>query len=435
MGAFMGIYEEGMIRSELIESEKIDLANVFPKQPTIDAQEWLLLKEYILSMAPHDLSVSVQSTDTLRSYAISYPQIYLSPPSTTFVNIHHGQILIGDVHSRQLITSDDQLEPLSTIPLSNEGLVHRQVIGTETWMTLMGSFSPTDKAAGSIDKITKQGQTIRMIADLQRPVHSSYANLDDDDDLEIVICEFGKWTGALSYWDKNESGHYTRTNLTNRSGAIKSKVIDLNGDGALDIIALFGQGDEGLYKYINRGNGQFDQSPIVRFPPSWGSSNFTMFDMNGDGLEDIIYCAGDNADFPPIIKPYHGIYIYIQEKEHTFTQAEFIPLPGAYAAQPIINVEGGIDIAAISFFPDFSQDQTQSFVLLKKAGQDYKREILSYPNLGRWIVMDTGDIDDDGDTDILLGSLAFEVPDRGDLIQGWTKNGLPYILLINQETH
>jgi hypothetical protein len=47
--------------------------------------------------------------------------------------------------------------------------------------------------------------------------------------------------------------------------------------------------------------------------------------------------------------------------------------------------------------------------------------------------MDAGDIDKDGDIDLALGSLTFEVvsKSRGNLINQWIENGIPYILLEN----
>jgi hypothetical protein len=45
--------------------------------------------------------------------------------------------------------------------------------------------------------------------------------------------------------------------------------------------------------------------------------------------------------------------------------------------------------------------------------------------------MDVGDLEGDGDLDIALGSLTFEVtPDRGE-IDRWLKNKLPFLVLEN----
>ena len=41
-------------------------------------------------------------------------------------------------------------------------------------------------------------------------------------------------------------------------------------------------------------------------------------DFNKDGLKDIIYTCGDNADYSMVLKPYHGVYIFLNEGESRF---------------------------------------------------------------------------------------------------------------------
>jgi hypothetical protein len=175
----------------------------------------------------------------------------------------------------------------------------------------MGSFSPTDAPVGSIVRVPKKGNRAEILLDgLQRPVHSDWVDLNGDGRQDGVVCEFAKWTGKLAWWEQDTLGNFQPHILRNRPGAIKTYVRDFNGDHFPDIIALFGQGDEGIYQYINDGKGNFTEKCVLRFPPSWGSSAFRMVDINQDGLEDIVYTCGDNADYQPILKPYHGIRVY-----------------------------------------------------------------------------------------------------------------------------
>ena len=433
MGAFMGIYSAGFRRDSLIENEAVEKANIFPSEPIITQEEWQSIQEYVLTGAPTQLKESdLVISDTLRNFDIKFPNIYKSPPSTTYVEISNGHLYFADVHSRQLIMTDKNLKPKAVLNFPQEGIVHRMAVDNAEYITIMGSFSPTDDATGQIIKVTVNGQIQTLISDLQRPVHSSYANMDHDEDLEIIVSEFGKWTGALSYWDKDSKGNYQRKNIVSRSGAIKTQLLDYDRDGLMDVMALFGQGDEGIQVYINQGNGNFDSKSLIRFSPSYGSANILLYDLNADGLEDIIYCAGDNADFGPVVRPYHGIYIYEQQEDHSYKESQFLALPGAYAALPIRNNEGNIDIAAISFFPDYDHNSQQSFVFFMFDKGVYSRQVLPRADLGRWIVMDTGDLDNDGDQDIVLGSLAFDAPGHGQKVDEWIQNGLPFIVLNNQ---
>jgi hypothetical protein len=47
------------------------------------------------------------------------------------------------------------------------------------------------------------------------------------------------------------------------------------------------------------------------------------------------------------------------------------------------------------------------------------------------MVMDSGDPDGDGDIDVLIGAMTFEVPGRPDLVAAWKKAGIPFIFLEN----
>lgn len=434
MGAMMGVYDENLIRDSLIENKTVEDSNIFPLERIISPSDWNKLKQWYIDSAPeklnnrNDLSSDIE---ILSQYKVIYPNIYLSPPSTTYIDVSSNQLTFADANKKSIIVSDQNLNPIKQLSLSSEGTVHIQRGKNRWFLTQMGSFSPTDKALGSVSSLDlESGITNTLIDSLQRPVHSLYADFDNDGAVEIVICEFGKWTGALSYWDADANGNYQRTNLSNRSGAIKSETIDIDQDGDLDIIALFGQGDEGFKLYRNNGT-KFIEERLLRFPPSYGSATFRLYDYNHDGLADIIYCAGDNADYPPILKPYHGIYIFEQQSDYTFIQSHFLPLHGCYDAIPIESING-VDFVSISFFPDYSQEDVQSFNYLEQRedGSYVYKTIPSLSN-GRWIVSDVGDIDLDGDLDIALGSLSFEAPNHPEILENLVQNGLPYVLLEN----
>ncbi|MCO6488500.1 MAG: VCBS repeat-containing protein, partial [Phaeodactylibacter sp.] len=97
------------------------------------------------------------------------------------------------------------------------------------------------------------------------------------------------------------------------------------------------------------------------------------------------------------------------------------------------NQDGTLDIAAISFFPNFEKQPNESFFFLENDGRgNYKPHTFPQAGLGRWIVMDAGDIDQDGDEDIVLGSLAFEVIPDGGEVERWVNNGIPFVVLRNQ---
>ncbi len=113
----------------------------------------------------------------------------------------------------------------------------------------------------------------------------------------------------------------------------------------------------------------------------------------------------------------------------------FFHLNGAYNAIPgDYDLDGDTDIAAISFFPDYDKQPEQSFVFLENDGKNnFSASTIADPVQGRWIVMDVADYDRDGDDDIVLGALTFEVlNDEKKLVDKWIKNGIPFIILKNK---
>src|SRR5690606_3370496 len=93
--------------------------------------------------------------------------------------------------------------------------------------------------------------------------------------------------------------------LLNAAGAISVAVV---GD---DLIVLMAQGDERIVRIRDFASGERPVvEPIVRLPPTFGSTGLTVLDFDGDGRLDLLYAAGDNADISPIPKPYHGVYLF-----------------------------------------------------------------------------------------------------------------------------
>ncbi|HMQ48506.1 MAG TPA: VCBS repeat-containing protein [Saprospiraceae bacterium] len=442
MGYMMGIYDGQFHRDSLIEKgaggERVKAANVFPAQALLSETKWQAIVSYYLENAPDSLPhLDAVAPQPLSLFKAQFPAYFLSPPSTTLVDAFEGGIYVGDAHSQSLYVFDQKLNLQQQAKLG-QGIVSLMAFQEAFLVTLMGSFSPTDAPSGSLIALpTQAGLSPKIgIRDLQRPVHTAFGDLNGDQKTDLVIAEFGKWTGQLAWWSLNEQGSYDAHPLRSKSGAIRSVLQDMNGDKHLDIVALFGQGDEGIFVYYNDGQGRFSEKRLLAFPASYGSSYFDLFDFDGDALPDIIYTAGDNADYPPLVKPYHGIRIFKNEGEGQFREVLFYPYPGAYKAIPTdFDQDGDIDIAAISFFPDFAH-QGPGFIYLENQGDgEFSPKTFPQAAMGRWITMDASDVDQDGDTDIVLGSLAFEVvPDGGELAK-WVENGIPFVLLDNQYIH
>ena len=107
----------------------------------------------------------------------------------------------------------------------------------------------------------------------------------------------------------------------------------------------------------------------MRFPAVYGSSYFELADLNNDGVQDIVYTCGDNADYSTILKPYHGVYLFLNNGDNSFKQVYFYPIHGCYKAiARDIDKDGDIDIAAIAYYADFTNQPEEGFVYLENKG-------------------------------------------------------------------
>jgi hypothetical protein len=270
-----------------------------------------------------------------------------------------------------------------------------------------------------------------LVDSLKRPVHLAVADFDQDGDEDIVVSAFGNFTGGLYVMEKGKRG-YTRHTVHSFPGTRKTVIRDVNGDGLPDILALLAQGDEQIALFTNRGSFRFSYSILLKFPPVYGSSFFELADFNGDGHDDILYTNGDNADYSAVLKPYHGIRIFLNDGNNHFKEHWFHHLDGASMAHAAdYDKDGDLDIAAISFFPDFKRHPEQGFVYLENTGRGFNPYYTSVAASARWITMETADIDSDGDLDILAAALAFPrgVPDS--LYAEWGKKQESMLVLQN----
>src|SRR5213594_2383793 len=242
-------------------------------------------------------------------------------------------------------------------------------------------------------------QIDKLLGNLRRPVHSVAVDLNGDGREDFVVCQFGNRKGQLSWFEGRADGGFEEHVLLDRPGAIRAEVRDMNHDGRPDIVALMGQAWEGLYLFFNEGGGRFKQTTLLQQHPAWGYSYFELIDFDNDGDLDLLTTNGDNGEAAAPPKPYHGIRIYLNDGHNNFTERWFFPLHGAYGARAMdFDLDGDLDIAAISYFPDYANSPEESFVYLENRGNfEFKASTIPQHADGRWITIDAGDLDGDDD--------------------------------------
>jgi hypothetical protein len=169
------------------------------------------------------------------------------------------------------------------------------------------------------------------------------------------------------------------------------------------------QAREGVSLFINKGMGLFVEKPLLQFDAVFGSSYMEVADVNKDGYDDIIISNGDNADYSHSKKAYHGVHIFLNDHRNNFKESYFYP---AYGASKTVardfDQDGDLDLAMIAFFAENDKGKIETFLYFQNQGNlTFKVSNLQIPDGGRYIAMDAGDVDRDGDIDILLGNYQF----------------------------
>lgn len=452
MGHRMGIYSGGVRPDSLFDpglSGKIVRdANVFPETPVLAKEDWQKIEQYFIDNAPDSIPSPIRKTKIrmgLKHFKYKETLFSNRPSLTTMVKILPGNrgIVFGDGKGTPgnltFLTPDLRENYSMRLPSTP---IHFYEKSNELYLTTVGKgIFPSDAPDGAMQRLVKNapgpGYTLASIAitNLQRPVFMAYGDLNKDGFEDVVACEFGNLTGQLAWYENNGKGGYAKRILRDKPGAITAIIKDANNDGLMDIYVLMAQGDEGVFLYENQGSGKFLEKRLLTFLPLNGSQHIELADFNNDGFDDIVFVCGDNADKTPILKDYHGIYIFLNDGKFNFSQSYFYQMNGAYHAMVRdYDLDGDLDIAAISFFPDYLSYPEESFIYLENKG-NLKFDDYSFPEAtkGRWIVMDAGDMDADGDTDLVLGSFVYFIAqgDTTGLGNQWLSTGPSVIVLEN----
>jgi FG-GAP-like repeat len=417
--------------------------NFYPSAPLLKPEEWKNIMDYYIATSPDSLPPqqrTVQIQNGLPLFKAVIPALHYPDPTTCYISIDSlagaHRVLLGDAIRKNILCLNSQLQVVDSVAGSGS-VVNLDIHQHEMLACDIGMLNPNNLKLGKAEHISldKNGKmkmdSIPVFSSLARPVQITSADLNNDGKADYLICEFGNLTGTLSWMENLGNNQYQHRVITATPGAIKAYIRDENHDGLPDLWVLFAQGDERISLFTNLGNGNFSERKVLRFPPSYGSSYFELADFNHDGSPDIVYTCGDNADYSEVLKPYHGVYIFLNDGKNNFTQKYFFPINGCYKAMARdFDGDGDLDLAVISFFADYARQPEEGFVYLENKGDyNFKPYTLPEGKLGRWLTMDAADLDGDGKTDIILGNFSI-APSFIKSKQIWTQ-GPPFLFLKN----
>ncbi|MDF4203066.1 FG-GAP-like repeat-containing protein [Maribacter sp. SA7] len=443
MGARLGIItpeHHPYYKHSFDEQIAIIKTGIYPSRPIIKEEDWKLLADYIVKMAPdsvvnNPLKIKNSELSQFKTKPVTLDSVKGNLYTFLKIDTVNHQILTGN---RRGALSAYNLNTKENIVLGNfnQAITDARIVGDSMFITNMGVMDPNEIPRGKT--VLRSGSATAVLQDsLHRPVHTLYIDLNNNGNEEIIISEFGNLKGKLTLLEKDTYGFYKNKTLLNLPGSIRVIAKDMDRDGKKDLIVMAAQGDEAIYILYQKENLNFDIDKVLRFNPVYGSSWFELVDYNGDGYDDIITVNGDNADKSIIHKPYHGMRIHINDGSNNFKETYFYPLNGA--TRVIANdfdKDGDVDFALLATFPDYEKHPDYNIVYLKNENSaDYRftSEHFADTKMGRWFLMDSADIDNDGDEDLVLSALNYSfTPVPEYLNEAWKESYTDLLILENK---
>ncbi|MEQ8819264.1 MAG: VCBS repeat-containing protein [Sumerlaeia bacterium] len=236
-------------------------------------------------------------------------------------------------------------------------------------------------------------EDISSTTDFSRSVEG--ADLDGDGDIDVLSAASGD---DLVVWFENLDGQGTFSGKMTISGTAEGAnaagAFDIDGDGDLDVVAAADVNDLFVWYENQTGAADFSTSKPIGMTGD-AIFKFTAADIDGDNDLDIVGASSDNSN--------------VKWFENTDGNGNFAPgtlIDGALGGANYVDAadfdgDGDVDVLATGF----SDDEVVIYQNVNGDGSFWNPQVLNSTASGAWVAR-AGDIDGDGDMDVVSGSAS-----------------------------
>jgi len=225
--------------------------------------------------------------------------------------------------------------------------------------------------------------------------NAELGDLDQDGDLDVVYTSGSGPGGFLETLVNDGSGVLTQgPQMTGFGGPSAAELHDMNGDGLLDYVLALGHI---VFVLPGNGEGLFDLGSSTSFDPPFSANHLEAADVNGDSIPDIVLTSAIVPIFqlPATLQVWAG-------NGTGYTQIHSQTLAGSPTDLHLADVDGDgrLDavVARLNVATWHAGLASGAFGTATAIGGTVAASRVA-----------VGDLDDDGDTDLVLGSALPQV--------------------------